>query len=78
MSDKEAVRQANRAFYDAFETLEVEQTGVGMGLFNLVSFISGAVGAAGDVAGRGAVREVCELILSARGSLEAAIQRYLA
>jgi ketosteroid isomerase-like protein len=25
MSDKEAVRQANRAFYDAFETLEVER-----------------------------------------------------
>jgi len=25
MSDKEAVRSANRAFYDAFETLEVER-----------------------------------------------------
>ncbi len=25
MSDQEAVRQANRAFYDAFETLEVER-----------------------------------------------------
>jgi 3-deoxy-D-manno-octulosonate 8-phosphate phosphatase (KDO 8-P phosphatase) len=29
-------------------------------------------------AGRGAVREVCELVLSARGALEAAVERYLA
>ncbi len=37
------------------QTLEMRQTGVGMGLFNLVSFISGAVGAAfvGRVLGSG-------------------------
>jgi 3-deoxy-D-manno-octulosonate 8-phosphate phosphatase (KDO 8-P phosphatase) len=29
-------------------------------------------------AGRGAVREVCELILSAQGALDAALERYLA
>jgi 3-deoxy-D-manno-octulosonate 8-phosphate phosphatase (KDO 8-P phosphatase) len=29
-------------------------------------------------AGRGAVREVCELVLSARGALEAAVEKYLA
>jgi len=31
-----------------------------------------------EYGGRGAVREVCELILSAQGALDAALERYLA